>query len=89
MGPILINEEKCIGCGLCVTDCPSSFLYLENGKACTNTGGCLECGHCYAICPQGAVTMTNYDCTDEAAVPMTELSCHPTLCSRRCEAGGQ
>ena len=63
MGPILVNGEKCIGCGLCVTDCPSSFLYLENGKACTNTGGCLECGHCYAICPQGAVTMTNYDCT--------------------------
>ena len=83
MGPILINEEKCIGCGLCVKDCPSSFLYLENGKACTNTGGCLECGHCYAICPQGAVTMTNYDCIDEAAVPMTELPSDTLLAAMR------
>ncbi|MBR3125513.1 MAG: nitroreductase family protein [Mogibacterium sp.] len=73
MNPIVVNEEKCIGCELCVKDCPSSYLYIENGKAHTNTGGCLECGHCYAICPQAAITMTNYDCPEEAAVPMTEL----------------
>ena len=73
MNPILINEEKCIGCEQCVKDCPSSYLFVENGKAHTKTGGCLECGHCYAVCPQGAVTMANYDCPEEAAVPMTEL----------------
>ena len=73
MNPILVNEEKCVGCELCVKDCPSSYLYIENGKAHTNTGGCLECGHCYAICPQAAITMTNYDCPEEAAVPMTEI----------------
>ncbi|MBQ6150201.1 MAG: nitroreductase family protein [Mogibacterium sp.] len=73
MNPIIINEEKCIGCELCAKDCPSSYLYIENGKAHTKTGGCLECGHCYAICPQGAIRLLNYDCKDEAAVPMTEL----------------
>ena len=73
MNPILVNEEKCVGCELCVKDCPSSYLYIENGKAHTNTGGCLECGHCYAICPQGAITMTGYDFPEEAAVPMTEI----------------
>ena len=73
MNPIIINEEKCIGCELCAKDCPSSYLYIDNGKAHTNTGGCLECGHCYAICPQGAIRLLNYDCKDEAVVPMTEL----------------
>ena len=73
MNPIIVNEEKCIGCELCVKDCPSSYLHIENGKAHTNKGGCLECGHCYAIFPQGANTMTNYDFPEEAVVPMTEL----------------
>ena len=73
MNPILINEEKCIGCELCVKDCPSSYLSIENGKAHANSVGCLECGHCYAICPQGAIRLLNYDCKDEAVVPMTEL----------------
>lgn len=73
MNPILVNEEKCVGCELCVKDCPSSYLYIENGKAHTNTGGCLECGHCYAICPQAAITMTGYDFPEEASVPMTEI----------------
>ena len=71
--PVLIDKEKCIGCSLCVKDCPNSCLYLENKKAHTRESGCIECGHCYAICPQGAVTMTNYACEEEPVVPMTEL----------------
>ncbi|MBQ8668132.1 MAG: 4Fe-4S binding protein, partial [Lachnospiraceae bacterium] len=70
---IIIDEEKCIGCSLCINDCPNSYLYLENKKAHTHESGCIECGHCYAICPQGAVRMGNYDCMDEAVIPMTEL----------------
>ena len=73
MASVIINEEKCIGCSLCVKDCPGSCLHLENGKAKARGVGCIECGHCYAICPQGAVRMEGYDCTDEAVVPMTEL----------------
>ena len=81
--PILIDEKKCIGCGLCVSDCPNSYLYLENKKARTQKAGCIECGHCYAICPQGAVTMTNYECNDEAAVPMTAVGSETLLAAMR------
>jgi len=83
MNPILVNEEKCIGCGLCANDCPSSYIYIENGKAHTNKGGCLECGHCYAVCPQEAIRMLNYDCTGEAAVPMTEFSSDKLLAAMK------
>ena len=83
MKPVIINEEKCIGCSLCVNDCPGACLYLENGKAHTRDIGCIECGHCYAICPQGAVRMSNYDCVDEPVVPMTELDSRTLLAAMR------
>lgn len=73
MNPITIDDEKCVSCTLCVTDCPNNYLFLENKKIKTNTKGCMECGHCYAICPQGAITMTNYTCNEEKIVPMTEI----------------
>lgn len=83
MGPIIIKEEKCIGCGLCVDDCPNGFLFLENDKVHTNRKGCIECGHCFAICPQGAVRMANYECSDEPIVPMTEIDSDKLLAAMK------
>ena len=83
MNPVFIDEEKCIGCSLCVKDCPDSCLYLEDNKAHVLDSGCIECGHCFAICPQGAVRMTNYDCPDEAVVPMTEIDSETLLKAMR------
>ena len=70
---IIINEEKCIGCSLCVSDCPNACICMEKGKARFGGSGCIECGHCYAVCPQGAVRMADYKCEDEPVVPMTEI----------------
>ena len=30
---IIINEEKCIGCGLCAKDCPAARIRVDEGKA--------------------------------------------------------
>ena len=83
MNPVIIQEENCIGCSLCVKDCPGACLYLENGKAHVHDSGCIECGHCYAICPQGAVQLTDYDCKEEPVVPMTELGSDTLLSAMR------
>lgn len=73
MERIVINSEKCVGCGKCVKDCVASALYLDGGKA-RLRDGCIECGHCFAICPTGAVDMPDYDTSDcGAVVSMTEL----------------
>ena len=83
MIPIEIHEDGCIGCSLCVNDCPNACLYLENGKAHTRDTGCIECGHCFAICPQNAIRMVNYDCAEQAVTPMTALDSDTLLAAMK------
>ncbi len=50
-----INKEKCIGCGLCVVDCPGSTELKEDGKAEIIDQEKLEdCGG-EKVCPYGAI----------------------------------
>lgn len=54
---IKINEEKCSGCGLCVTACHEEALGLVNGKAkLLRADYCDGLGNCLPICPMGAIS---------------------------------
>lgn len=57
-----VNQEKCIGCGLCVEDCRWRAIRLIDGKAQLDESRCSSCGHCIAICPQDAIE--GYDTTE-------------------------
>ena len=51
-----VNEEMCVGCGLCVEECPVGAIRLQdNDVAAINEDECIRCGHCHEICPQEAV----------------------------------
>jgi NAD-dependent dihydropyrimidine dehydrogenase PreA subunit len=55
---IRIDEEKCTGCGLCVTDCPEGALQVIDGKA--RLVGDLLCdglGACITTCPEDAISV--------------------------------
>lgn len=58
---VIIDKEKCIGCGLCKKDCVGFDIDLVDGKAVTCGKSCIMCGHCEAICPQGAIKITGFD----------------------------
>ena len=53
---IIIDREKCIACGKCLTVCPTRNIRMEDGKAYWNPKRrCISCLHCAAICDFGAV----------------------------------
>jgi ferredoxin len=50
-----VNKEKCIGCGLCASDCPGGTEIESDGKAEVIDSEKVEkCGG-ENICPYGAI----------------------------------
>ena len=54
---IKIDEEKCNGCGLCVSACHEGAIGLVDGKAALlRDDYCDGLGNCLPVCPTGAIT---------------------------------
>lgn len=51
-----VDTKKCVGCGLCVKNCPVRNLRMELGKA-RPQGQCALCYRCVNLCPQRAITL--------------------------------
>lgn len=60
---IIIDQEKCIGCGDCAADCIALNIKVEGGKA-APLRECLNCGHCVGVCPMAAIAIPEYDMED-------------------------
>lgn len=54
-----LDQETCIGCGMCTIVCPHGVLCLDGGKAeIADFDGCMECGACALNCPVAAIGLT-------------------------------
>ncbi len=68
---ILIDEEKCDGCGLCVPSCAEGAIQIIEGKAkLVSETFCDGLGACLGDCPQDAITIEEREAAefDESAV---------------------
>ncbi len=73
MEKIVIDSEKCTGCGLCAKDCVGLDIKIENGKAKADGESCIRCGHCEAVCPNNAVKVQGYETPVEEFTSQTRL----------------
>jgi 2-oxoglutarate ferredoxin oxidoreductase subunit delta len=64
-GAIVVDNEGCKGCGVCVPACPQDVIALAkevNGKGYNyaymqNPEKCIGCANCAIVCPDGVITV--------------------------------
>ncbi len=54
-----IDASKCDGCGLCVDECPSGAISVDD-VAVVKEALCRGCGACVAVCPVEAINLRGY-----------------------------
>jgi ferredoxin len=56
---LVLDEQKCIGCGLCTEVCPHAvFEIQENNARIVDFNACMECGACVSNCPADAISVS-------------------------------
>ena len=62
-GTLVIDSEKCKGCGVCIEGCPQNVIALSknvnvkgyNYLEMINEDACVGCANCAILCPDGII----------------------------------
>lgn len=61
----LYSSQKCIGCKLCVEECPNNAVQLTQQGIITDRSKCTVCGKCADVCPTKATEISGKEYSDE------------------------
>ncbi len=62
---LTFRQDRCKGCGLCVSVCPKHILALDGSTnvkgyhpaSCTDEAACIGCASCAKMCPDSIITI--------------------------------
>ena len=73
-GKPYVNQDRCIGCGLCQKDCAHDAITIENRKASIDHAKCVGCGRCIGACPKDATRPAEDESNDILNRKMAEYA---------------
>ncbi len=84
---LTLDEDRCVGCGICVAICPKEAPKLsppvtregrlvQKPRVDFEADKCVFCGECVDLCPTNAIKM---EINDEQRIPIFEVEAFPTL----------
>lgn len=73
MDAIVVEQDRCNLCGLCIPVCVRRILEEGDEAArVTDQALCILCGHCKAVCPEDAFRMPSLDSKEFEPIPKKE-----------------
>ena len=60
---LVVNTDRCTGCGHCVEVCPQGVNEMVDGKVQVNFSACTACGLCIPVCPVGCRMISGQEYT--------------------------
>ena len=52
-----VVSERCIGCGVCIANCPAQTIAQVDDRARIDPAGCIYCYCCHELCPEQAIDL--------------------------------
>lgn len=70
---IIVQADKCTGCGDCVAVCPTGAISLLANLATIDQERCTGCEACMVACPNGAVVVVEKPASVPTVRPVPEV----------------
>ena len=77
-----VDKNECIGCGVCVEECPVDTISMTNEKAEVNMDNCIRCGLCHDVCPENAVKHDSEKISDEVEANIAKTKEFMDACAK-------